>query len=169
MSTAGPARRFRDRLDRTLEFLLAVLMAGMALAVLWQIVTRLVLRDPSSTVEELVRFGLVWVGLLGAAYGFGRRAHLTIDLLARRLDVAGRARLDLCTQLAVVAFALLVLVVGGIRLVDLTLDLGQTSAALQIPRGYVYLALPLSGAVILAYSAMDVVEGVCRPFRRERG
>lgn len=152
-------QRIRDRLDRLLERLLAVLMGGMALAVLWQVMSRLVLRNPSSTMEELVRFGLVWVGLLGAAYGFGRHSHLTIDLLAHRLEDNARRRLDLVTQLAVIIFALLVLGVGGGRLVNLTLDLGQTSAALGIPRGYVYLALPLSGLVILVYATLDVIDG----------
>ncbi len=152
----------RQGLDRALELILAVLMGGMALAVLWQVVTRLILRDPSSTMEELVRFGLVWVGLLGAAYGFGQRSHLAIDLLTRRLDGRSRVALNLVVQAAVAGFALLVLVLGGAQLVGLTLALGQTSAALQIARGYVYVALPLSGLVILVYAAMDVVVGAAQ-------
>ena len=160
MTPAAMNQEIRRRLDRVLEFALAALMAGMALAVLWQVVTRLVLRDPSSTMEELVRFGLIWVGLIGAAYGFGRRAHLTIDLLASRLDTRGRILLELFTHVAIATFAVLVLVIGGTRLVELTLVLGQTSAALQVPRGYVYLALPLSGIVILVYAALDFMDVV---------
>jgi len=88
----------------------------------------------------------VWLGLLGASYGFGQRAHLAIELIPRtRL-------LELIVAASVAAFAILVLVVGGLRLVYATLALGQTSAALQIERGYVYLALPLSGALILFYT-----------------
>lgn len=152
--------RLRRAVDRALEVLLAALMGGMALAVLWQVVTRLLLRAPSSTMEELVRFGLLWVGLLGASYGFGTRSHLAVDLLARQLNRQGRAVLDLFVQSGVGAFALLILVIGGAHLVELTLVLGQTSAALRIERGYVYLALPFSGAVVLFYAATAFVESL---------
>ncbi len=136
----------KQHVDRALEVTLAAVMAAMVLAVLWQVATRYLLRDPSSVTEELARFGLVWLGLLGASYGFGQRAHLAIELIPRtRL-------LELIVAASVAAFAILVLVVGGLRLVYATLALGQTSAALQIERGYVYLALPLSGALILFYT-----------------
>ena len=139
-------RKLKPHVDRTLERALAVLMAAMVLAVLWQVATRYLLRDPSSVTEELARFGLMWLGLLGASYGFGQRAHLAIDFIPRNRI------LELIVAACVAAFAILVLVIGGLRLVNTTLALGQTSAALQIERGYVYLALPLSGALVLFYT-----------------
>ena len=142
MTLAG----LKQLVDRTLEVTLAAVMAAMVLTVLWQVATRYLLRDPSSVTEELARFGLVWLGLLGASYGFGQRAHLAIELIPRTRF------LELVVAVSVAAFAILVLVVGGLRLVYATLALGQTSAALQIERGYVYLALPLSGALILFYT-----------------
>jgi TRAP-type C4-dicarboxylate transport system permease small subunit len=156
--------KLKAAVDRALEALLAALMALMVLAVLWQVFTRFVLQNPSSTMEELVRFVLIWVSLLGAAYGFGRRLHLSMDLLSRRLSDERRAALDLFIQAVVIVFALAVLIVGGSRLVDLTLVMGQTSAALQIKRGYVYVALPFSGAVIIFYAVTAAVDG----FRRTR-
>ena len=71
----------KEHVDRALELILATVMAAMVLAVLWQVATRYLLRDPSSLTEELARFGLMWLGLLGASYGFGQRAHLAIELL----------------------------------------------------------------------------------------
>ena len=144
-----------------LERLLAVLMAAMVLNVCWQVATRFLLRSPSSYTEELARFLLIWVGLLGASYAFGKRMHLAIDLLAR---VRPRWREGLRTLAAAttVAFALGALTVGGLRLVALTLDLGQTSAALGWSLGYVYLVVPLSGLLITYY----VVDDWLRP-RRE--
>ncbi len=137
----------KGRVDRTLEAILAALMAAMVLAVLWQVATRYLLRDPSSVTEELARFGMMWLGLLGASYGFGQKAHLAIDLIPLR-----SRKLDLVVATTVVLFALAVLVIGGFRLVDATLSLGQTSAALQLERGYVYIALPLSGLFVIFYT-----------------
>lgn len=136
----------KARVDRALEAILAALMAAMVLAVLWQVATRYLLRDPSSVTEELARFGMMWLGLLGASYGFGQRAHLAIELVPRS------RKLDFIVAATVTLFALSVLVIGGFRLVETTLALGQTSAALQVERGYVYVALPLSGLFVIFYT-----------------
>lgn len=140
--------------DRFLEGALAAILGGMVLVVSWQVLTRFLLRQPSSITEELVRFGLVWLALLGASYGFGQRAHLAIDLLPRG------PKLEFVVHAAVAVFASVVLVFGGWRLVDITLTLGQSSAALQVERGYVYVVLPLSGLLILFYTVIDFRERV---------
>ena len=142
----------RLRIDALLEGLLVVLMTIMVLNVLWQVFTRFVLGSPSSYTEEIARYLLVWVGLLGAAYATGKQAHLAIEILPSRLANPNRHRLDLLIQVLIAGFAMTVLVVGGTQLVRLTLSLGQTSAALGIPLGYIYLVLPLSGLLILYYA-----------------
>ena len=76
----------RRRLDGTLESILVILMSGMVLNVLWQITTRYLLGDPSSVTEEVARFGLIWLGMLGASYGFGRKVHLSVGLVDEFLD-----------------------------------------------------------------------------------
>ncbi len=160
--------RLRAAVDRALEALLALLMASLVGSVLWQVFTRFALADPSSGTEELARFALIWLGLLGAAYAFGRRLHLSVDLLGAALGArpGGRAALDLLLHLCVAAFAAAILVGGGSLLVDLTLRLQQRSAALGIPLGAVYLALPLSGLLMLLYAALGVGECLVRLRRR---
>ena len=50
------------------------------------------------------------------------------------------------------------MVFGGVRLVTITLFLGQTAAALQMPLGYVYLILPISGILIAFYAAIFIID-----------
>ena len=150
-------RRLRALVDRSLERVLAMLMALMVVNVCWQIVTRFVLRNPSSFTEEAARFLLIWVGLLGASYALGQRMHLAIDVLAR-WQPAWRPGLRAGSLAATAAFAFLVLGVGGARLVLLTLELGQTSAALGWSLGYVYVALPLCGALMTFYALSELSE-----------
>ena len=147
----------RTPLERALGWVLVVIMAVSVVNVLWQVFTRFVLSDPSSYTEELARYLLIWIGLVGAAYASGRQMHLAIDLLARRLAGRWRRGLEIAIRVLIMGFAVAVLVVGGLRLVALTLSLGQTSAALRIPMGWVYLALPLSGSLIAWFSLRDVV------------
>ena len=148
--------RVHTRLDRVLGWVLAAIMGVSVVNVLWQVLTRFVLASPSSYTEELARYLLIWIGLLGAAYASGRHLHLAIDLLPSRLVGRPHTLVVVIIQGCVGAFAVGILVIGGIRLVGLTLSLGQTSAALGIPIGYVYLALPVSGLVMTWYVVRDL-------------
>jgi TRAP-type C4-dicarboxylate transport system permease small subunit len=44
------------------------------------------------------------------------------------------------------------MVIGGTRLVQLAFQLNQISAAMGIRMGFVYLALPIAGGVIIVFS-----------------
>jgi len=157
--SVGGVRRV---IDRALEGLLVLFMSLMVLNVLWQVATRFLLRDPSSLTEEIARYLLVWVGILGGAYAVGKRIHLAIDLLPSKLEGRRKAIIELFIEVCIFLFAALVLVFGGSGLVWLTLDLGQTSAAMQIPLGLIYMVLPLSGILMMFYSALHGAEALNR-------
>lgn len=151
-------KKLKAVLDRGLGGTVVVLMAAAVVNVLWQIFTRFILNDPSSFTDELARFLLIWIGLLGGAYAAGQRLHLAIDLFSHKLDPRGRLRHTLIVEVLIFVFALLVLGVGGVQLVRITLLLGQTSAALQVPLGYIYLALPVSGLLMMSYAALFITD-----------
>lgn len=142
----------RKIVDRVLERMVVVAMGALVLDVLWQVFTRFVLSDPSSFTEELARYLLIWVGLLGAAYAAGRNMHLALDLLQAKLRGKKARVMQIVIEFIVLAFAVAVLLVGGSRLVYVMLRLGQTSPALGIALGYVYAVVPISGLVIAFYS-----------------
>jgi TRAP-type C4-dicarboxylate transport system permease small subunit len=144
-------KKLRKILDASLRWILIVLMAVSVLNVLWQVFTRFVIRHPSSYTEELARYLLVWVGLLGAAYASGHKLHLAIDLFSHKMKPVAANCLEIFIQLCILFFAVFVMIVGGIRLVNITLTLNQISAALQVKLGYVYLVLPISGFLIVLY------------------
>ena len=145
-------------LDRALGACLALLVGAAVLNVVWQVFSRFVLRSPSSFTDELARHLLVWTGLIGAAYAAGRRLHVAVDLLPPGLSRRAQTALGVIVEIAVLAFAGGVMIVGGLRLVALSFELGQHSAALGVPLGAVYLALPLSGAAIAAYAVAALVD-----------
>jgi len=53
-------------LDVTLRWALVLLAIVMVITVSWQVFSRYALRAPSSLTEEIARFQLIWLGLLGA-------------------------------------------------------------------------------------------------------
>jgi len=78
-------------LDVFLRWALVALAVIMVLTVTWQVFSRYALRAPSSLTEEIARFQLIWLGLLGAVYTFRNRMHVGIDLLVASLE--GKKRL----------------------------------------------------------------------------
>lgn len=159
----------KHRVNKILEWFLIVLMAVNVLNVLWQVFTRFILKNPSSFTEELARYLLIWVGLLGASYTAGQKMHLAIDVILKSLEGRARALAELCIQFFIFLFALFVMVIGGFRLVLITLKLNQISAALQIQLGYVYLVLPLSGLLIMFYAFLSFMERLHRITEKSPG
>ncbi|WP_258099786.1 TRAP transporter small permease [Marinoscillum pacificum] len=142
----------RERIDKILGSIVAFLMGIMVLNVLWQVASRYLLGSPSIFTDELANYLLIWVGLLGAAYASGKKLHLAIDLLPNKLEGKSKQRLSLVITSLVVLFVVTVMVIGGGRLVYLTLLLEQLSPSLQIPLGYIYMVIPISGIFIIYYS-----------------
>ncbi len=143
-------------IDRALAGLLIGLMSFMVLTVSWQVATRYLLNSPSSYTEELATYLLIWISLLGAAYALRMRAHLGLDVLVTRLSRDRQHSIRMFAHGIIIVFSSVALVFGGGWLVYVTLDLNQLSAAFQLPVGYVYLALPLSGLLMAYYSAVDI-------------
>lgn len=152
--------RLVDDLERTLAWLLVLLMSVMVVDVTWQVVSRFLLHAPSSVTEELAGFLLIWIGVLGAAYGFRTRAHLGIDLLVSSLHGTARKAATVVAHALVIAFALSTMLVGGLMLVRLAFQLDQISAALGIRVGFVYLALPLAGLLIIVFEVEAIAKAV---------
>jgi TRAP-type C4-dicarboxylate transport system permease small subunit len=148
---------FHHRLNQILEIALVIIMSILVIDVLWQVSSRYLLASPSSFTDELAGFLLIWVGLLGAAYVAGRSEHLAIDLLLQKTRPSRQRNLLVLIQISILIFALTVMVFGGSYLVYTRFILGVKSAALELPLGYVYIVVPLSGLLIVYYSVYNLI------------
>ena len=140
----------RDKLNRVLEFILIMLLGVMVLNVSWQVFSRYVLANPSSFTDELARYLMIWLGVLGTAYVSGKRLHVAIDILHSQLSLSSQKTMQKVIFSIVILATFLIFIIGGSRLVYLSYLLGQKSAALQIPLYLVYVCVPLSGACIIS-------------------
>ena len=141
-------------LDKVLNGLLSLLMMAMVVVVTWQVLSRYLLGHPSQWTEEVARFLLIWIGLLGGALAYRVRMHLGLDLLGPRLSEQNARRLRSFCDLVVIGFAVTVLVFGGASLMQLAWQLQQTSAALGIYMAWVYAVIPVSGVFIVLYGVL---------------
>lgn len=146
-------------IEKWLAAICAALMALMVVDVTWQVVSRFVLSNPSSFSEELARFLLIWIGFLGAAYAYRRHAHLGLDILTSQLQGAKNVLAEKFADLVSFLFAAVIMVYAGTKIMALTIELNQVSAALQIKIGYVYSVIPLSGLLICLFALERLIYG----------
>jgi TRAP-type C4-dicarboxylate transport system permease small subunit len=139
-------------LDTILKNVLIFLMVVLVAAVSWQVISRYIFASPSSWTEEVARFLLIWIGVLGAAWAFRTGVHLGLDVLPKKLTGKSAQTLKLFSLLVVVGFSVMVLIIGGGGLVALTWELKQYSAVLGLPIAYVYSVIPAAGALICFYA-----------------
>ena len=124
-------------------------MGVMVIAVCWQVITRYILNNPSTVTEEALRYLLIWVTMVGGAYAYGRRKHLAITALSKRLSFKGQKILDIFVQAVV-------MIGGGTRLVNTAAD--QLSAALQLPMPLIYASVPVGAILFIFYALIFIGE-----------
>ena len=148
----------RKIIDKIIEVMCTAIMGYMVLAVCWQVITRFVLKNPSTVTEEILRYLLVWTTMVGGAYAYGRRKHLSINMLAKKLPLRAQKLLDIFVQAVVIAFCVVVMIVGDLRLVETTFN--QISSALHLPMPYVYASILVGGVLIIFYAIIFIFEDI---------
>lgn len=146
----------RKVIDKIIEILCTLIMGYMVIDVCWMVIARFVLKNPSTTSEEVLRYLLVWTTMVGGAYAYGRRKHLAITMLTKKLSPSGQKVLDICVQLVVIVFCIIVMIMGDLRLVETTFN--QISSALHLPMPYVYASILVGGVLIVFYSIIFILE-----------
>lgn len=148
----------KKKVNKVLGHILVVLMSLMVLNVLWQVFSRYVLGKPSAFTDELARFLMIWLGLLGAAYVSGRNDHVAIDVLAKRASKKRQKWLKRWVCIVIILFCLAAMVAGGSWLVYTTYELKQLSPALGLPLAYVYTVIPISGLLVVYGKVLTIIE-----------
>lgn len=151
-------RRFLDICLGTTCSLLLISMVGV---LCWQVISRYVFNDPSTFTEEILRLGLVWLSLLGAAYSAGRGSHMAIDLLRDIARGKFRKFLKLLVPISFIIFSIYVLILGGLHSMQIASK--QLTAVLQLPMGSYYAALPACGVLLILYAILNLIDVLKEP------
>jgi TRAP-type C4-dicarboxylate transport system permease small subunit len=133
------------------EVTIVVLFAALVVAVFAQVVARYVFNQPPTWTEELARFCQVWIILLAASICVRKGSHLAVDYLGPVLAPRARRAVALFTGSLIVLYSAVV-VIWGVRLI--LVGSVQTSPAMQLNMGLVYLVFPVAGGLMLLESIL---------------
>ena len=121
----------------------------------YQILVRYIFNSPSTVSEELLTYSFTWMSLFAAAYVFGKREHMRMGFLADKLNKKKLTILNAIIEIIIIAFALIVMVYGGVSITSLSMT--QKTASLGIPMGYIYIVLPITGIIITLYGILNII------------
>jgi TRAP-type C4-dicarboxylate transport system permease small subunit len=150
--------KFKGWMTKVLNGALIVAVLLLVLDVCWGVFTRYVMGEQAKWTEELARFLLVWVSLLGGAVAFGTKGHLGVDYFVGKFDPDVQKLMAVFVNLIVLFFAGSVFVYGGGRMVSDALAMEQMTPALGWKMGHVYLALPIAGIFMVIYTVENMIE-----------
>ncbi len=150
--------RLLRRADEALSVLLGVTLFAV---LIWQVVTRYLLGDPSPYTEEASRYLYVGVVFFGAAAAVGDRSHIGMPFLVERLSPGPRLAASLLTQALTLGFCAAI-TLWGWRAAAREWDL--PSMAMEIPTGLVLAIIPVAAAIMALRTLVCMAEDV-RAFR----
>lgn len=153
----------RGAVDSVIRWIIIVLMFFMTVIVSLQIVFRYVFNIPLGWSEEVARFSFVWVSFFGASALMRVREHINVtvfvDNFPPRLRAAAVFVANLCGLICVYFF-----LIGGIALT--TNEWRQLAPAMQIPMGWVYLAIPVSAGLMAIWMVIHTIEAAVQLWGR---
>jgi TRAP-type C4-dicarboxylate transport system permease small subunit len=133
-------------IDRTIEWLVAAIFAGMVAVGSWQVFSRFVLNATPSWSEEIQIFGHIWLVFLAIPIAYRRGAHISVEAIRRVLAPWMNRTLDLTIELLWIGFA----VATAYYSYRVSLVTGNSvSPGLEIPMSYPYYGMILGSAYLL--------------------
>lgn len=147
---------FKKYLDTFVAWVCIGIVGLMTVLITWQVITRYLFNSPSAVSEILSRYLFIWLILFGSAYVFGLREHMAISFIKDKFSPKVSIFTDMFTELAIAVFTFTIMIIGGYHTV--LRQMWQLDSALQIPMGYIYSAIPLSGGLIIFYFLYNEIQ-----------
>ena len=146
-------RKLTGLINKYLTVLVCIFMVLMVVDVFLQVLFRFVIEKPLSWSEEVSRYLFVWIVWIGAALVFADKAHVGIDLLVIKFSSRWQRRIEITVYL-VFLFPMCIMLYQGFALA--TLNMNQPSAALRMPMGIPYAAIPIAAFVMILNTTFHV-------------
>jgi TRAP-type C4-dicarboxylate transport system permease small subunit len=153
-----------DIANRATEWVLAPIVAFFTLVLVISVFSRYVFQLPIVTSIEMTRIAFVWAMFLGAAIGLKRGAHVRVVAFVSLLPKAVSGLTPAIVHGSFLIFAVLMVWHGW----SLTNRMFSTTfPTLGISQGWLYLALPVAGALMCLHAAAALL--AWRPVDEEHG
>ncbi|MCI8949220.1 MAG: TRAP transporter small permease [Lachnospiraceae bacterium] len=149
-------KQFRTVLTQCLNWLAGISFLAMVILTCWQVLTRYLLKNPSSWSEELVSYLFAWMSLLGASLVTSERGHMNIPALVERMPKKVQTGFAVFSEAVAFLFSAVILLYGGFQITSLAM--GQMTSSLGVAIGIFYFVLPLCGVLNMIFTVLNILD-----------
>jgi TRAP-type C4-dicarboxylate transport system permease small subunit len=142
-------RRLCDGANRATELLLVPIMGFFTLLLVISVISRYLFQLPIVTSIELTRIAFVWAAFLGAAVALKRGLHVRVVALVSLLPTRLQRVVPVLVHGSFLVFALLMAWHGWALATRMFIT---TFPTLGISQGWLYLAIPVTGALMALHA-----------------
>jgi TRAP-type C4-dicarboxylate transport system permease small subunit len=140
--------KMSDNIEKFIELLCVILMAILAITVIFGVITRNI-DLPIVWLGELATFCCIWVTFLGMSLAYRKRLFSNVDIITHAFKERGNAILAVIWDVIGLLFLVIVLV-SSKSFISYLLMSGHKSGELRIPFYLVYSG-PIAGYLFTAY------------------
>jgi TRAP-type transport system small permease protein len=141
-------RVFRLLVVQGVEIVLVCLMVALCVDIFVGVFSRYVVGETMPWYDEVARYLFIWMAFIGAAVAVRRHAHFGINTVVARFSPEKQRRFRWIAWGLLATYAI-VITIQGIRVMQGVSV--QESPALGLSLAWVFLVVPVHGALILAY------------------
>lgn len=136
----------------------AMIMLIIIILVFLQVITRYIFKNPLFWSEELARYFLIWLTMVGAVMAFKDEEHLKIEVFVRLLSSKYQKLFYLFSDLIII-FVSSVLLFYGYSFAILNSS-QYTPSISWLSLFWICLAIPIGSGLILIYAIIDFLKKV---------
>jgi len=144
--------------DKVSRIFLVILMGIMVVDVLVGIVNRFIFHFPFSWSEEIARYLLIWVSMIGAVIALRSGSHVGVTFVLQRLKKS-KNWIIILTQVMTMIFLLFVTIYGVKLCIS---QRGQCSSAARVSMFWPFLSIPLGSALMFVHLFSQITESIFR-------
>jgi TRAP-type transport system small permease protein len=135
------------------RLLVAIGTVVLFVILLGQVFSRYLMRVPFPWIEELARYLMIWVALLGAGLGLRRKAHVGVTIVVGLFPFAIRRIISVLVYVAMLYFVYILARFGA----QITLFVrNQSTTTLPFSFFWAYLAIPV-GATLMGLQIIAMI------------
>ncbi len=140
-----------------LELLASIMCAVLTLVVLFQVLCRYALHFPLDWAEEFAMVIFQWVAFVGAGLAVRHGLHFHLDLITRRFSERWQKATEIMASASVLIVAYILIHVG-VMMMDMVKFI--TLPVMHFSKAYVYLAIPVGGALMIVFQIPILVRQI---------
>lgn len=158
---AAPPRSFGAALlwglRNSLEILAGVMLVAICIIVFAGVFFRYFLHIGLGWTEEAARYLQVWMTFIGATVAVKRWSHFQLLIVNDRIPASWRRATRIFALCVVIGLAA-VMIVNGAEITEISWT--QTSPIMSWNFGYLYLVVPVSGALMMGFAVRHLIDAL---------